>query len=74
MYFSSLALKHLRAGRLELSFKSFEILFSSTTDEYEQRTTSWIYGQSLGQFLSDDKTRTIEGYDPPKRIYVKLRG
>ena len=68
------SLKALEGWAIRAKFKSFEILFSSTTDEYEQRATSWIYGQSLGQFLSDDKTRTIEGYDPPKRIYVKLRG
>lgn len=68
------SLKALEGWAYRAKFKSFEPLFSSLTDENEQRLTPWIYGQSLEQFLSDDKAFTIEGYAPPKRIYVKLRG
>ncbi len=58
----------LRAG-----FSSFEVLETSTTDAQEQRRTPWIEGQSLEDFLDkDDKTKTIEGYSAPQRVYVKL--
>jgi tRNA (mo5U34)-methyltransferase len=58
----------LRAG-----FSSFEVLETSTTDVHEQRKTSWIEGQSLEDFLdSDDRSKTVEGYPAPKRVYVKL--
>ncbi len=58
----------LRAG-----FSSFEVLETSTTDAAEQRKTSWIEGQSLEDFLDlTDKTKTVEGYPAPKRVYVKL--
>ncbi|WP_294962146.1 tRNA 5-methoxyuridine(34)/uridine 5-oxyacetic acid(34) synthase CmoB [Sulfurimonas sp.] len=58
----------LRAG-----FSSFEVLETSTTDEDEQRKTSWIEGQSLEDFLDpQDNTKTLEGYPAPKRVYVKL--
>lgn len=55
-------------------FKDFEILAVKATDENEQRKTDWIYGQSLGDFLDPfDKTRTIEGYPAPKRVYVRVK-
>ncbi len=58
----------LRAG-----FSDFEVLETSTTDATEQRKTSWIEGQSLEDFLDkDDKSKTIEGYPAPARVYVKL--
>ncbi|WP_321778615.1 tRNA 5-methoxyuridine(34)/uridine 5-oxyacetic acid(34) synthase CmoB [Sulfurimonas sp.] len=58
----------LRAG-----FSSFEVLETSTTDASEQRKTSWIEGQSLEDFLdANDKSKTVEGYPAPKRVYVKL--
>lgn len=54
-------------------FSSFEVLETSTTDATEQRKTSWIEGQSLEDFLDkDDKSKTIEGYPAPARVYVKL--
>lgn len=54
-------------------FKSFEILALSVTDANEQRRTKWVLGQSLEDFLDkNDKTKTIEGYPAPKRVYVKL--
>ena len=58
----------LRAG-----FSSFEVLEVSKTDANEQRKTEWIEGQSLEDFLDpDDKTKTVEGYPAPARVYVKL--
>lgn len=58
----------LRAG-----FNSFEVLETSTTDTNEQRKTEWIEGQSLEDFLDpNDKSKTVEGYPAPKRVYVKL--
>jgi len=58
----------LRAG-----FSGFEVLQTKVTDENEQRKTEWIDGQSLEDFLDkDDKTKTVEGYPAPKRVYVKL--
>ena len=58
----------LRAG-----FNSFEVLQTTITDEFEQRKTKWIDGQSLEDFLDkNDKTKTVEGYPAPKRVYVKL--
>ena len=58
----------LRAG-----FSSFEVLETSITDKSEQRKTEWIEGQSLEDFLDkDDKTKTVEGYPAPQRVYVRL--
>jgi len=58
----------LRAG-----FKSFEILKTSVTGIEEQRKTEWIEGQSLEDFLDpNDRTRTVEGYPAPARVYVRL--
>lgn len=55
-------------------FRDFEILAIKETNENEQRKTEWIYGQSLGDFLDpNDKSRTIEGYEAPKRVYVRLK-
>lgn len=68
------SLKALQGWADRAKFQSFEPLFFSVTDENEQRSTPWIYGQSLEQFLSENKAYTIEGYPPPKRIYIKLRG
>jgi len=58
----------MRAG-----FEKFEVLQISTTDTNEQRKTEWIEGQSLEDFLDpNDKSKTVEGYPAPKRVYVKL--
>ncbi len=54
-------------------FDSFEVLRTSVTSTEEQRKTEWIEGQSLEAFLDpNDKTKTVEGYPAPKRVYVKL--
>lgn len=54
-------------------FRDFELLGVKKTTLQEQRKTNWIDGESLGDFLSkDDENFTLEGYDAPKRAYVKL--
>ena len=53
-------------------FKKIEILEIIETKENEQRQTEWIVGESLKDFLNrDDKSKTIEGYPAPKRVYIK---
>jgi len=57
----------LRAG-----FKNVEVLETMVTDVNEQRKTEWIDTQSLEDYLdSNDKTKTVEGYPAPKRVYIK---
>ena len=53
-------------------FKSFELLEIKPTDLNEQRKTDWIEGESLNNFLNEDGTKTIEGYPPPIRAYIRL--
>ncbi|MCF6339991.1 MAG: tRNA 5-methoxyuridine(34)/uridine 5-oxyacetic acid(34) synthase CmoB [Sulfurimonas sp.] len=66
-------IKALKNWCIRAGFNSFEVLETSVTDENEQRKTSWIEGQSLESFLDEnDKTKTIEGYPAPARVYVKL--
>jgi tRNA (mo5U34)-methyltransferase len=58
----------LRAG-----FNEFEVLETSTTSSQEQRKSEWMEGQSLEDFLDkQDKSKTIEGYPAPKRVYARL--
>lgn len=55
-------------------FEDFEVITVKTTTEEEQRKTEWIPGQSLDTFLDkEDPTKTVEGYDAPKRVYVKMK-
>lgn len=55
-------------------FKDFQILGTKKTDENEQRKTEWIDSYSLNNFLDpNDKNLTVEGYEAPKRIYVKIK-
>ncbi len=59
---------------LKAGFKEFEVLETSVTTIEEQRKSDWIEGQSLDDFLDpNDKTKTVEGYDAPKRVYVRLK-
>ena len=54
-------------------FCGFEVLETSVTDAGEQRKTEWIEGHSLENFLDpQDKTKTVEGYPAPQRVYVRL--
>lgn len=55
-------------------FKSFEVLHKNKTTKEEQRKTQWIDGFSLEDFLDEkDENLSFEGYDAPKRVYVKLK-
>lgn len=55
-------------------FKEFEVLATKKTDENEQRKTEWIDSFSLENFLNPkDKNLTIEGYEAPKRVYVRIK-
>ncbi len=53
-------------------FINIEVLDIIPTTEDEQRSTPWIQGQSLENFLDPhDSTKTVEGYPAPKRAYIK---
>jgi len=53
-------------------FASVEVLETMVTEINEQRKTDWIDTQSLEDYLDpDDKTKTVEGYPAPKRVYIK---
>jgi tRNA (mo5U34)-methyltransferase len=54
-------------------FKDVEFLGQKYTTTEEQRKTDWIEGESLDSFLKDDQTKTVEGYPPPLRVYLKLK-
>lgn len=55
-------------------FKEFEVLATKKTDGNEQRKTEWIDSFSLENFLNPkDKNLTIEGYEAPKRVYVRIK-
>ena len=53
-------------------FDTFEVLEIMVTSSEEQRKTEWIDTQSLEDYLDpNDKTKTVEGYPAPKRVYIK---
>ncbi|MDX9901241.1 MAG: tRNA 5-methoxyuridine(34)/uridine 5-oxyacetic acid(34) synthase CmoB [Aliarcobacter sp.] len=55
-------------------FEHIEVLATTVTTSEEQRKTIWSFDQSLEDFLDEnDKTKTVEGYPAPKRVYVKAR-
>lgn len=55
-------------------FSDVEVLATMKTEHEEQRKTSWVQSQSLEDFLDPkDKTKTVEGYPAPKRVYIKAR-
>ena len=54
-------------------FKEVEFIGKRYTDLEEQRKTDWIDGASLDSFLNEDLTKTVEGYPPPLRVYLKLK-
>lgn len=66
-------IKALKNWCLRAGFSAFEVLETNVTDENEQRKTEWIEGQSLEDFLDEnDKSKTVEGYPAPQRVYVRL--
>ena len=54
-------------------FKDIEFIGKRYTTTNEQRKTEWIEGESLENFLNKNQTKTIEGYEPPLRVYLKLK-
>ncbi len=55
-------------------FEKIEVLEISKTKLYEQRKTEWIDTESLDNFLDkNDNSKTIEGYQAPKRVYIKAK-
>jgi tRNA (mo5U34)-methyltransferase len=54
-------------------FKDIELLGKKYTTTEEQRKTKWIESESLNNFLNKEQTKTIEGYPPPLRVYLKLK-
>jgi tRNA (mo5U34)-methyltransferase len=53
-------------------FEYVEVLETMVTESNEQRKTEWIDTQSLEDYLDpEDKTKTVEGYPAPKRVYIK---
>ena len=53
-------------------FKDIEVIDIVPTTVEEQRKTEWIEGESLEHFLNEDNSKTVEGYQPPTRAYLKL--
>jgi len=54
-------------------FKEIKYIGKKYTTINEQRKTNWIGGESLNSFLNEDQTKTIEGYPPPLRAYLKVK-
>ena len=54
-------------------FKDIKFLGKKYTTLKEQRKTDWIDGESLNSFLNENQTKTVEGYPPPLRAYLKLK-
>ena len=54
-------------------FSDIEFIGKRYTTTNEQRKTEWIEGESLDSFLNKNQTKTIEGYEPPLRVYLKLK-
>ena len=54
-------------------FKEVEYIGKKYTTTNEQRKTNWIDGESLDSFLNKEQTKTVEGYPPPLRVYLKLK-
>ena len=57
----------------KVKFKEVEYIGKKYTTTNEQRKTNWIEGESLNNFLNEDQTKTVEGYPPPLRVYLKLK-
>ena len=54
-------------------FSNVEFIGKKYTTTNEQRKTEWIDGESLEHFLNKNQTKTIEGYEPPLRVYIKIK-
>ena len=66
------SIKMLHDWLIRCKFRDIEVIDCSTTTDSEQRVTCWSSQQSLADFLDPtDTTRTVEGYQRPKRVIVK---
>lgn len=66
-------IKALQNWAEKAKFRDFEILTTKKTSLDEQRRTDWIKGESLEDFLDpNNRDLTIEGYEAPQRVYVKM--
>lgn len=62
----------LKNWLIRSGFENIEVLAITTTNSEEQRKTDWSFEQSLEDFLhEEDKSKTVEGYPAPKRVYIK---
>lgn len=54
-----------------LGLKDIRVVDETVTQLEEQRSTEWMQGQSLADFLDpNDRSKTVEGYSAPKRAVV----
>ncbi len=51
-------------------FKNIKCIDVTHTTVEEQRTTDWMKFHSLKEFLNEDQSKTIEGYDLPLRATI----
>ncbi len=51
----------------KMNFTEIQLVDVSVTTTSEQRKTEWMQFESLEDFLSEDKTKTLEGLPLPKR-------
>lgn len=66
-------IKALQNWSEKANFSHFEVLDKKKTDIFEQRKTDWIDTESLEDFLDpNNDDLTVEGYEAPKRVYVKM--
>jgi tRNA (mo5U34)-methyltransferase len=67
-------LNALKNWCIKAGFNDIQVLHIKESRVEEQRKTSWINTQSLEDFLDpNDKTKTYEGHEAPKRAYLKLK-
>lgn len=53
-----------------VGFRDIKIVDVTTTSKEEQRSTDWMTFESLPDFLSDDRSCTVEGHPPPVRAVM----
>jgi len=54
-----------------VGFKNVRCVDVNTTTSQEQRSTDWMYFESLADFLDpNDDSKTIEGYAAPQRAVL----
>ncbi len=64
----------LRNWAKRAKFKEFEVIATVDANSDEQRKTDWMDSESLNDFLDpNDQNKTVEGYQAPKRVFVKLK-